>query len=406
VTPGLAPAGAVRYLPPMGSLRFRLFGFPVEVQLGFWLLALIIGVRPNRPAIEAVVWLVVIFVSILIHELGHAFVARRYGQQPSIVLHMLGGVTSWRSNDQLSRGRRILVTLAGPGAGFVLGFVAYAALLGGTQLAGGAKDAQPVWLDALGLLAFANVFWSVINLLPVLPFDGGQVLATALGPERRKLSATLSMVFGLITAFVLYRLGSWLGALLFAMGGVSNFLSAWQAPGGRTRVPPEAAREILAQAERMLEAGDHERASALAAVAAEAATTPEERKKAFETMVWARLLAGDVAGARNLARAAREAIDPYVLAAVSEANGDASRALGLVETAREAGDRRVEVAAMAVRLMLQAGRAHDASEIAIEIADSIPDDDLEKLSTALADTGEVAAAARLRDVLGERRATT
>jgi len=388
----------------MGSLRFRLFGFPVEVQLGFWLLALIIGVRPNRPAVEAVVWLLVIFVSILIHELGHAFVARRYGQQPSIVLHMLGGVTSWRSNDQLGRGRRILVTLAGPGAGFVLGFVAYSVLLGATHFLGGPQEPQPVWLDAVALLAFANVFWSVINLLPVLPFDGGQVLATALGPERRKLSATLSMVFGLVTALVLYRLGSWLGALLFAMGGVSNFLSAMQAPASRARVPPEAAREILVQAERMLEAGDHERASALAAVAAEAATDPAERKKAFETILWARLLAGDVAGARNMARAARDEIDPYVLAAVSEADGDAARALSLVESARAAGDRRVQVAAMAVRLLLGAGRAPEASEIALEIADSIPDDDLEKLSATLAETGEVAAAARLRDVLGERRA--
>ncbi len=111
----------------MGALRFRLFGFPVEIQLGFWILAIIIGLRPGRPWTDAALWLGIIFVSIMVHELGHAFAARAYGQSPSIVLHMLGGLTSWAATHELSKKRRILVTLAGPGAGFALGFVAYGA---------------------------------------------------------------------------------------------------------------------------------------------------------------------------------------------------------------------------------------------------------------------------------------
>jgi len=387
----------------MGSLRFRLFGFPVEVQLGFWLLALIIGVRPDRPITDALVWLVVIFVSVLVHELGHAVVARRYGQEPSIVLHMLGGVTSWRSNQDLSRKRRILVTLAGPGAGFALGLIAYAVLVGASGTSRGPDAVQPAWVEAVALLAFANVFWSVINLLPVLPFDGGQVLATALGPERRKLSATLSLVFGLITAIVLYRLGSWLGALLFAMGGVSNFLSTMQSREA-VRVPAEAAREILAQAERLLEAGDHERASALAAIAIDAATSPEERKKGFETLTWARLLAGNVEGARDSLRSAGIPLDPYLQAAVAEADGDAARALTLVELAINEGDERVQVVATAVRLMLQVGRAEDAASLAIRIAEQIPDEDLAKLIESVEAQGASESAARLRDTLDARAA--
>lgn len=124
----------------MGALRFRLFGFPVEIQIGFWILALIIGLRPGRPWTDAAMWLGIIFVSILVHELGHAFAARAYGQSPSIVLHMLGGVTSWSATTDLGKKRRILVTLAGPGAGFALGLVAYGALIGLSRTLGAPKE--------------------------------------------------------------------------------------------------------------------------------------------------------------------------------------------------------------------------------------------------------------------------
>lgn len=387
----------------MGAIRFRLFGFPVQIQLGFWLLALIIGVRPDRPWTDAVIWLGVILVSVLVHELGHAFAARRYGQDPIIVLHMFGGLTSWRSNEELGRKRRVLVTLAGPGAGFALAILAYIALVGATHFSGGAKETQPIWIEAIALLAFANVFWSVINLLPVLPFDGGQVLATALGPQRIKLSATVSLVFGLIAAFVLYRMGSMLGALLFAMGGVSNFLSAMQAPKAEAELPTEAAGEILAEAARLLSAGEHERAGTLAAMAVEAARSPAELKKALELVGWARLLSGDAAGARNVLRSAREPLDPYLQAAVADADGDRELALGLLESARKGGDARVEVAAMLVRLLLEAGRGGEAGRLALEIADQIPDQDLERLASTLDEQGQAETASELRGLLAVRK---
>lgn len=382
----------------MGALRFRLFGFPVEIQIGFWLLALIIGLRPGRPWTDAVLWLVIIFVSIMVHELGHAFAARAYGQTPSIALHMLGGVTSWSATHDLGKKRRILVTLAGPGAGFALGFAAYAALVGVTRLVGTAPKEAP-WVEALALLAFANVFWSVINLLPVLPFDGGQVLATALGPERRKLSATVSLIFGVVTAIVLYRMGSLFGALLFGMGGISNFMSAMQEQPAEAagRLPPDAVKELLDEAKRALDGSDGARAATLAGAALETSRVPAERKLAVELLAWAALATGDVARARDLVRLSKGTLDPYVEAAVAEADGGRDHAIRLLTALRLQGDTRVEVAATLVRLQLEAGSTRGAAELTLEIAEHVPDGDLERMA-------ELASAAGLADLVEGLRA--
>lgn len=386
----------------MGALRFRLFGFPVEIQLGFWILAIIIGLRPGRPWTDAALWLGIIFVSIMVHELGHAFAARAYGQSPSIVLHMLGGVTSWAASQDLGKKRRILVTLAGPGAGFALGFVAYGALLVLSKLLGAAPREAP-WVEALALLAFANVFWSVINLLPVLPFDGGQVLATALGPERRKLSATVSLIFGIVTAIVLFRLGSLLGALLFAMGGVSNFFAAMQETPA-VRVPADAAKELLAEAQRALEAGNGPRAASLANAALGTSRDPAERKLALEVLVWAALASGDTAAARDLIRSTKGALDPYAEAAVAEADGDTEHAARLLSALRAQGDRRVEVAATLVRLLLATGNVRAAAELTLEIAEHVPDADLGRMADETSRAGDGELAERLREKLAERAA--
>jgi Zn-dependent protease len=382
----------------MGALRFRLFRFPVEIQPGFWLLALIVGFDSRRPASGLLVWVAVILVSILAHELGHAFAARAYGQEPSIVLHMLGGVTSWRVNRELGRVRKILVTLAGPTAGLVLGLGALLALFAATGAKSGAELPETPLARTLTLLAMVNVFWSLVNLLPVLPFDGGQVLAAALGPSRKKLAASVSLVFGLVAAAVLYRLGAPLGAILFALGGLSSFLSV---VGDRRRatISPEMADRLAIEARRALERDDVARAAALGAAALAGASGEATRKSAFETMVWSALARGDVPAARDTLRTAGCTLDPYLEAAVAEADGDRLRALELLTAARAGGDHRVELAAMLVRVLLQAGRVAEASELALQIADQIPENELERLAREADAAGETELAKRVRETL-------
>src|SRR5688572_514886 len=100
--------------------KFRLGPFPVAVDPSFWLLALL-GISS---ALYGLIWAAVLFASILVHELGHAFMARHYGSPARIQLYALGGLTF---HEQLPRRKqRIAVALAGPFAGFGLGLVVLA----------------------------------------------------------------------------------------------------------------------------------------------------------------------------------------------------------------------------------------------------------------------------------------
>ena len=76
--------------PTRFDLRFSITGIPVRVHPLFWVIALLFGSSSNS-IIGLLTWIVAIFVCILIHELGHAFAMRRYGQDSQIVLHLGGG---------------------------------------------------------------------------------------------------------------------------------------------------------------------------------------------------------------------------------------------------------------------------------------------------------------------------
>lgn len=382
----------------MGSLRFRLFGFPVEIQPGFWLLAAIIAFGPKRSALEIATWVAVILVSVLVHELGHAVAARAYGQQPSIALHMMGGLTSWAPTHELGAKRRILVTLAGPGAGFALGALAYVALLAmAGQTRGG--EATPSEVEsALALLCVANLFWSAINLLPVLPFDGGQIMATALGPSRRQLAAGLSLVFGLVVAAVLLRMGSVLGAVIFALGGISSFLAARQQRQGN--VDPRALEEILERARGELGEGRPERAGAMAQAVLTAAPTPDVARSAAEIWAWSALDQGDVARARALLREPPGGLpfDALLEGAIHDADGDAERAARVLYRAREASDQRPELLALLVRVELGRGRAADAARLAVGLVSDTDAAELRRVADEAAGTAAIEAA-RLSEAL-------
>jgi stage IV sporulation protein FB len=78
--------------PTRFDLRFSVAGIPVRVHPLFWLIAILFGSSSGN-IVSILSWVVAIFVSILIHELGHAFAMRRYGQGSQIILHFAGGLT-------------------------------------------------------------------------------------------------------------------------------------------------------------------------------------------------------------------------------------------------------------------------------------------------------------------------
>lgn len=76
-------------------LTFRLFRSPIQIHWSF-LVVLIFALDSDLPATAMILWLLAVLVSILIHELGHAFAARRHGGRvQSVMIYAMGGLTTW-----------------------------------------------------------------------------------------------------------------------------------------------------------------------------------------------------------------------------------------------------------------------------------------------------------------------
>jgi membrane-associated protease RseP (regulator of RpoE activity) len=196
---------------------FRLGRIPVRVHLFFFLTALMLA--GGRPGPLLVSWIVIVFVSVLIHELGHALVGRAFGLTPEIDLHGFGGTTSWGGASRLRPGPHILISLAGPLAGILFG--------GAIWLGAARQHLTPLASEVVGQIIWVNVGWGIFNLFPMLPLDGGNVLARVLdivtgGRGRRPAHAISAAIALFIVLWVLAR-----GGLISILKG--DIWAAWPA---------------------------------------------------------------------------------------------------------------------------------------------------------------------------------
>ncbi len=158
----------------------------------------------------------VVFGSVLVHELGHALAGRSRGLGVvEIVLHGFGGLTRFSRSPTPAEG--VGVTLAGPGAGLALGLA-----LVPVRVVFGPIAA----LDAA--IAF-NIGWSLFNLLPMFPLDGGQVLFHLLarrGPATRAWRVTGRVGGGLAVAVAL--VGLLRGDTFLVLVAVLSAVQCWR----------------------------------------------------------------------------------------------------------------------------------------------------------------------------------
>lgn len=214
------------------DLHFRVLGIPVRIHPAFFLVSLIFGWHPYNPnpLLYALIWTGCVFFSILVHELGHAVMAHRFGWPPSIVLYHFGGLASYVPTWGHTRGKRIAICLAGPGAGFVLyGLVRLSEFL---MLRQGMQISE-IGDEILDDLKFINLWWGLVNLLPVYPLDGGQVAEQLLKSRdpRRGMEWTLQLgiVTGIAAAVGIYMYYHSIGiqhiypSLLFGMLAFNNY---------------------------------------------------------------------------------------------------------------------------------------------------------------------------------------
>ena len=237
--------------PTRYDLRFNLAGFPVRVHPLFWLIAILLGYS-SGDILQILIWVLVVFISILVHELGHALAFRRFGLSSQIILHFAGGLTVpestlWGSrwaNVALGPNQNIFISLAGPGAGFLLA----ALVIAGVVLSGGSIITTrllgfipfpglamlPFGGNLLSLfvtaLLWVNIFWGVINLLPVYPLDGGSVTRNVLlqadPVDGVRKSLWVSVIAGALIALIaFFFLRSLYMAVLFGFLAFQSYQS-------------------------------------------------------------------------------------------------------------------------------------------------------------------------------------
>ena len=360
--------------PPM--LRFRLGSIPVEVHFQHLLFSLLFAwlaqsatwgapgrwphpalLDPAHPdhartqVLYVLVWVALIFVSVLVHELGHAVVSRAFGYQPRIHLLGMGGHTQVGAEEvhpgvDIPWHRDVLLTLAGPGFGLML---AGLSALGLRAVGDHSEVARYVF--AAGSLA--NVIWAVLNLVPIVPLDGGRVarvlLTRLLGERAGQLSAkVLSVtVIGAGVAFALWQrqlvpaalFGLWLMRALASPAGRRT----QEAP--RERAPRTPEECTLALARQAFREGDLDGARRRCLLLVDDEELPREvRSGSHHLLGWVALKEGKgrLALDHFSQVGERPRVEPQALAAAFSLVGDEPRALSLWEVAyRETKERTV-----------------------------------------------------------------
>jgi len=294
--------------------HFHVLGIPVRIEPLFWIASVLLAYGLGDARL-ILMWVAVVLVSVLVHELGHALALKLFGQPSSIVLHGFGGLTT--SPRRLGRARSIAVSLAGPVA--ALGLLGIPALLlrdsgWGTQLEFDYALGDQVFglWPVLFFAAYVNLWWSVANLLPIRPLDGGNVLTELVGLQRARL---VSVAVGGAAAVWAYTHTDGLRYTAFFAGFLALVnLSEYRRERQGVRAP--SAFDV-----------DGPPAGPAGAPAAARPTPPTPTAQglepaAAEPLVWNLLRRGDVPGARRVLSRTTGPVSPFAPATVAVAAGE------------------------------------------------------------------------------------
>ncbi|NUR77839.1 MAG: hypothetical protein HOQ28_16325 [Thermoleophilia bacterium] len=384
-------------------MHVRFLGFDIEITMGFWLTAVMFSLMGgSQSPISIVLWALILLVSILIHELGHALAFRAFGIRSAIRLHFLGGATFPSVVLPMTRVKNVIVSLAGPIAGFTLAGVAYA-------IAKFVPVQNPGMVQLVSNLYWVNLFWSVMNLAPVLPLDGGHVVEHALGPKRYRITLIISALVGTAIAIWSAVIGQFFGVYIFGSAAVQAFIAlretsaavrasreTAEAARGTTEPLQPATARALADARRALEDDDPTKAIEIARGVLEGREIGGARPQAraipevLTILGWAHLARGETVQATEaVSRLTRIAHgDPALVAAVALARGDEDAARRLLEAARAAGDDRKEVFGPLIQILLRKGEGARAAALALDTADGISTEDMRILASMIAASNE------------------
>ncbi|HET6881669.1 MAG TPA: site-2 protease family protein [Pirellulales bacterium] len=221
------------------DVNFRLAGIPVRVHPLFWLMTVILVATQDTKPVDVLMWVVAVFISILVHELGHAFLIRYYGWRPRVILYSLGGLAAYEPTWHRML-PQIIISFAGPAAGFLLAGIVVAAILAsghGVHIDWEALFPMPIRFDryaSRNLTVFVydmleiNILWGVLNLLPIYPLDGGKISQEVLNHLNPAEGIKQSLMVSIFTAggmavVMFAKLGDLYAAIFFVLFAVMNY---------------------------------------------------------------------------------------------------------------------------------------------------------------------------------------
>ena len=355
-----------------GRPTFHLGPFPVRVEFSFWLMTALLGL--GHDVAHTAVWVAVVFVSILLHELGHALAFRACGANADIVLYSMGGLTMPRRERPFGRSEKIFTALAGPAAGMLLGgAVKLFAMRHG-------EFANPLAELAVEQLLWVNIGWGLFNLVPVLPLDGGLVLEALLSKSHDDIPGRIraryvSIGFTVVLAPLAYLYVSPWAAMILALSAVQTWqMLALLDPkrvADATRVPvaappPEAPDVIenLARLHKLLAEEQPEQARAVAHQVLASARGHGARDQALRALAWLSIGEGNAQEALGfLSKTSPRFDDPLTWGTAIAASGDALNALPhLARAFQRSAD--PQTAATYARCLAAVGQLEQARKLA------------------------------------------
>ncbi len=321
------------------SIQFRLFRIPIRIHLWFWLMALMLWtVQSEQSWAGLLIWVAVVFQAVLMHELGHALVGRAFGKEPRIELIALGGLTWWEQREPMTPWRSILVSSAGPAVGIFIGSVA-------VLLVDLLRLPDPSLARyAFRSLIWVNLGWGLLNLAPVLPLDGGNIVASLMelvSPKRGRLLACY-VSFGVIGVLlaVMIKLNQYPVVILLIFLGFSTY-QAYRIERQRLGLAPGSVPALspVEQAFAALERGDAEALIDIAGRLVAQADSTDELDEAFHLLAWGRLINGEPGEAREAltSMSGQRSPDPALEGAVLVELGQPAEAVPFLERACERG---------------------------------------------------------------------
>ncbi len=200
--------------------RFRLLGYPVRVDWTFWLVSALLSgamsMQGRDMFVHLAAWIAVVFVSILWHELGHAQAYRKYGGHAEILLYSMGGLC--QGSGRYTRHQDMWISAAGPAASICLFGIALI-LAWFTPLA---KNSELGALVITNLL-WVNGFWTLLNLMPILPLDGGHIFQAFMSNRKPRIVPVVGAVTGAGLAVLAAVWGLYFVAFFFGYLAYTNW---------------------------------------------------------------------------------------------------------------------------------------------------------------------------------------